>query len=248
MTDLILLAQNFITSLIGNECYTELIENLNVTNVKCIKLAMSKVIGLGMVCGGAILKVPQIIKIIMAKSTKGISVVAYFLETVALLISIAYNVRNGYAFTTWGEYPFMVIQCYAVLFLIYFFRKTKKNLGYLLASVVAFMVIFNKGLISSTLLQVLQTSTIGITIASRLPQIFSNIKNGNTGELSVITVFFQFAGSLARVFTTIQEVDDYLVMSGNIIATSLNTVLFFQMIYYWKSGYKPINNRKTKNI
>jgi mannose-P-dolichol utilization defect protein 1 len=224
------------------------VENLNVTHFECLKYSFSKVLGLGMVCGGAILKLPQIIKILMSKSTKGISVTSYFLETIALLISIAYNVRFGYPFTTWGEYPFMAIQCFIVLFLIYFFKKTRKNLLYLLAPIVFLCVIFTKGLIPNSLLQILQTCTVGITIAGRLPQIFANYKNRSTGELSALTIFFQCAGSLARVFTTLQEVDDYVVMAGNLIASSLNTILFLQVIYYWRSGsgYIPLKSKKGK--
>ncbi|ORX45819.1 mannose-P-dolichol utilization defect 1 protein [Piromyces finnis] len=245
MSQLINFVKDFIISLIGDKCYVELVENLNVTNFECLKYSFSKVLGLGMVCGGAILKVPQIIKILMSKSTKGISVTSYFLEILALLISISYNVRFGYPFTTWGEYPFMAIQCFIVLFLIYFYKKTRKNLAYLLAPLLILLVIFNQTFIPNKLLQILQTCTVGITIAGRLPQIFANYKNRSTGELSALTVFFQCAGSLARVFTTLQEVDDYVVMAGNLIASSLNTVLFIQVLYYWRSAsYLPLDSKK----
>jgi len=239
--------KDLVISLISERCYVELVENLNVKNVECVKYVFSKVIGLGMVCGGAILKVPQIIKILMSKSTRGISVTSYFLEMLALLINISYNVRFGYPYTTWGEYPFIAVQCFIVLFLIYFYRKSRKNLIFFLLPILILLVIFNQKIISNSILSILQTSTIGITIASRLPQIISNYSNGSTGELSALTVFFQCAGSLARVFTTLQEVDDIVVMSGNLIASTLNTVLFIQVLYYWRSGYIPLKNKpKTK--
>jgi len=248
MSQLIQYAQNFLISLIGDKCYVELVENLNVTNFDCLKYSFSKVLGLGMVCGGAILKLPQIIKILLSRSTKGISVTSYFLEILALFISISYNVRFGYPFTTWGEYPFMALQCFFVLFLIYYYKKSRKNLIYFTSSFLLASIAFKNDIIPSSLLQILQTSTIGITIASRLPQIYTNYKNGNTGELSALTVFFQCAGSLARVFTTLQEVDDYVVMAGNFIASSLNTILFLQIIYYWRStgGYIPLKSKKFK--
>lgn len=49
-----------------------------------------------------------------------------------------------------------------------------------------------------------------IVIASRLPQIWESFKNKSTGQLSFITWFLNFGGSVARIFTTIQEVDDPL--------------------------------------
>lgn len=249
MAELINYAKNFIISLIGDKCYVELVENLNVKDIDCLKYSFSKVLGLGMVCGGAILKVPQIIKILMSKSTKGISVTSYFMDLIALFINISYNVRFGYPFTTWGEYPFMAVQTFIVLFLIYNYRKSRKNLILFLSPLILLPIIFNQNIIPNSLLQLLQTSTIGINIASRVPQIFTNYKNGNTGELSFLTVFFQCAGSLARVFTTIQEVNDPVVFAGNFIASSLNTVLFLQILYYWRStssGYVPLKSKKSK--
>ena len=43
------------------ECYTSLIENLDITDVKCLKYSLSKGLGIGVVVGGSIVKVPQIL-------------------------------------------------------------------------------------------------------------------------------------------------------------------------------------------
>lgn len=40
---------------------------------------------------------------------------------------------------------------------------------------------------------------------------------------------------MARVFTTLQEVDDKLILYGFIAGFVLNAVLAAQMVYYWKS-------------
>lgn len=42
-------------------------------------------------------------------------------------------------------------------------------------------------------------------------------------------------GSLTRIFTTLQEVDDKLILYGYIAGFLLNAVLAAQMVYYWKS-------------
>ena len=46
--------------------------------------------------------------------------------------------------------------------------------------------------------------TIGLvlTIATRLPQIYTNFSNGHTGVAAGLTWFLNLAGALARVFTT----------------------------------------------
>ena len=49
-------------------------------------------------------------------------------------------------------------------------------------------------------------------------------------------VFNYLAGSLARIFTTIKEVDDPLVLYGFLAGFVLNLVLAGQMVYYWNSA------------
>ncbi|ORZ11050.1 hypothetical protein BCR41DRAFT_378314 [Lobosporangium transversale] len=80
-------------AIIGDTCYTSLIEDFNYRDVPCIKYAISKGLGFGIVAGGAIVKVPQIIKIISARSAVGVSLSSYMLETLACVISLAYNIR-----------------------------------------------------------------------------------------------------------------------------------------------------------
>lgn len=48
-------------------------------------------------------------------------------------------------------------------------------------------------------------------------------------------VFNYLAGSLSRIFTTLQEVDDKLILYGFVSGFALNLVLALQMIYYWNA-------------
>ena len=48
-------------------------------------------------------------------------------------------------------------------------------------------------------------------------------------------MFNYLAGSLSRIFTTLQEVDDPLILYGFIAGYVLNAVLTAQMVYYWNS-------------
>lgn len=51
----------------------------------------------------------------------------------------------------------------------------------------------------------------------------------------MLQVFNYLAGSLARIFTTLQEVDDKLILYGFLSGFALNLVLAAQMVYYWNS-------------
>jgi len=48
-------------------------------------------------------------------------------------------------------------------------------------------------------------------------------------------VFNYLAGSLSRIFTTLAEVDDNLILYSFIAGFILNAILAAQMVYYWKS-------------
>ena len=50
------------------DCYKLFFEKHDFTNTACIKLTLSKFVGFGIIAGSSILKVPQIIKIVNAKS------------------------------------------------------------------------------------------------------------------------------------------------------------------------------------
>jgi mannose-P-dolichol utilization defect protein 1 len=58
-------------------CYDSLIYNFDLSDTECVKYSISKGLGLGIVVGGSIVKLPQIGKIINSKSARGLSLSAY---------------------------------------------------------------------------------------------------------------------------------------------------------------------------
>jgi hypothetical protein len=53
-----------------------------------------------------------------------------------------------------------------------------------------------------------------------------------------------FFGSLARIFTSIQETGDQVVIYTYLAATSVNALIAFQILWYWNSPA----NKKTKVV
>jgi mannose-P-dolichol utilization defect protein 1 len=54
-------------------------------------------------------------------------------------------------------------------------------------------------------------------------------------------------GSLTRIFTTLQEVDDPLILYGFIAGFVLNAILAAQMAYYWNSPASKTTESKKLN-
>lgn len=97
-------------ALLGQECYTSLVYNTDIHSTECLKLALSKLLGVGIIAGGAVVKVPQILTVLSAKSARGLSLSSYLLDTAATAITVAYNVRNGFPLSTYGEMVFLLAQ------------------------------------------------------------------------------------------------------------------------------------------
>jgi mannose-P-dolichol utilization defect protein 1 len=72
-------------------------------------------------------------------------------------------------------------------------------------------------------------------VASKVPQILTVWSEGGTGQLSAFAVVNYLLGSLSRIFTTLQEVDDPLILYGFIAGFVLNAILFLQVVYYWNA-------------
>lgn len=63
-------------------------------------------------------------------------------------------------------------------------------------------------------------------------QAVSNYRNKSTGQLSAATCWLLFAGSTARIFTSIQETGDRTLIFTYIIASLLNGLIVAQLMYY----------------
>ncbi|KAJ1894174.1 hypothetical protein LPJ66_005345 [Kickxella alabastrina] len=225
-----------LAALISEDCTVTLVDQLNILEPHCLRHALSKGLGLGIVLGGCVVKLPQLFKILKSKSVAGISLSSYILEILANVITIAYNFRKGYAFTTYGEALFIGAQNFVITLLIMSFTG-RAGLGVIAgALLLAFTYfLFDISLVGGSLLSTLYGLTIPLVISSRIPQIYTIHKNKYTGQLSAFAVFNYFFGTAARLFTTLVEVDDSLVLLGVILATIANGVLAAQMVYYWNA-------------
>lgn len=74
-------------------------------------------------------------------------------------------------------------------------------------------------------------------------QAATNYQNQSTGQLSAITIFMLLGGSIARIFTSIQETGDQTIILTYLAASSVNALIAFQMLWYWNS---PANKKGGK--
>jgi mannose-P-dolichol utilization defect protein 1 len=248
-------------SLLGNHCYTTLIHDVQLSDASCFKLAISKGLGIGIIGASAVVKIPQLLKLLNSQSATGLSFLAYALETSSYLISLAYSARMGFPFSTYGETVFIAIQNVAIAALILQYSgKGAAAAAFVAGLAAAGYSLFNPSIIDMKTMGLLQAGAGALGVASKLPQIITVWQQGGTGQLSAFAVSLQPAapfsnpyllccfqvfnylfGSLSRIFTTLQEVDDKLILYGFIAGFVLNAVLALQMIYYWNSAPSKVS-------
>jgi len=176
-------------SILGETCYKTLLLDIDLSSTDCIKLAISKGLGIGIIAASTIVKVPQILKLINSKSSEGISFLSYLLETSAYLISLAYNVRQGFPFSTYGETSLIMAQNVVIAVLVLHYSGKQSAAALFVAGLAASAAtLFTEGVLDMKTLSYLQAGAGVLGIASKVPQIAAVWQEGGTGQLSAFAV------------------------------------------------------------
>lgn len=177
-------------------------------------------------------------KILGAKSAEGLSLQSGMLELMALTGTMVYSIINNFPFSSWGEALFLVLQTVTICFLVLHYRgQTVKGVAFLACYALVLLLLLSP-LTPLTVVTLLQASSVPAVVVGKLVQAATNYQNGHTGQLSAITVFLLFGGSLARIFTSIQETGDPL-MAGTFVVSSLcNGLITAQLLFYWNAKEK----------
>ncbi|KAK0527197.1 hypothetical protein OC835_005045 [Tilletia horrida] len=247
------------TFLLGEDCYQVLVHDIDLADPifpQCFRLGISKGLGLGIIAFGSIMKVPQILKITRARSARGISLAMYALEVVAYTVSLAYAIREQLPFTAWGENLSLTVQNMIITLLIIYYAplphqlktiagggtdsrgRQNMNKVTLAATAMAVGVLFlaSDTLCPPNVLRFLQACTIPISLASKVPQMVELHTTRAPGQLSAIVVVAQLLGTVARVFTTLTETSDRLLLWGFSLATVFNAIIAVQLALYWNGN------------
>ncbi|XP_051036213.1 mannose-P-dolichol utilization defect 1 protein isoform X1 [Phodopus roborovskii] len=212
--------------------------------VPCLKILLSKGLGLGIVAGSLLVKLPQIFKILGAKSAEGLSLQSVMLDLVALTGTVVYSIVNSFPFSSWGEALFLTLQTITICFLVMHYRgQTVKGVAFLACYAMLLLALLSP-LTPLAVVTLLQASNVPAVVVGKLLQAATNYRNGHTGQLSAITVFMLFGGSLARIFTSVQETGDLLMAGVFVVSSFCNGLIAAQLLFYWNA--KPLHKHKKE--
>ncbi|CAG9460988.1 unnamed protein product [Pedinophyceae sp. YPF-701] len=211
------------------EAVTELKEG-KMPSSDLLQGLLTKGLSYGLVLGGAIVKLPQLIAVVSAGSADGIAPMAVELETVATTVQSVYAVGLGLPFSAYGESALLTAQNVLLALLVYHFSKLRGRLLLAAAIFAAFLAAWALGHVPAAAVQLMYELNNLTVIFSRVPQIYQNYKAGSTGQLSGITTGLMTAGGLARIFTTIKEGGGAAMVRAYAIGATLNLILLTQIV------------------
>jgi mannose-P-dolichol utilization defect protein 1 len=224
-------------------------------DVGCLKLIASKLIGYTMFAASAGVKVPQIMNFVGSGSVSGISSAYVHLELTSTIFSCCYNTLRGNPISTWGEMLNICIQNAAILLIYYHYSggvglRAFVGVGFHVATAYALL----NGMLPDVQLpqlacepllasmpsacdvlpgeQLMAVVPSLIVLASRAPQIALNFSQGHTGQLSLVTSALFLVGGVARLFTTLTEVNDPILLAGVLVGLLLNALLVLQLLLF----------------
>ncbi|KAM7302828.1 mannose-P-dolichol utilization defect 1 protein [Ixodes scapularis] len=226
------------------KCFEDVLIRQNFTNLECLKIAVSKCLGYGIIVGSTLVKVPQIVKIVQAQSAEGISVTSVLLELIGVTASTAYSYAQRYPFSAWGEGLFLLLETALIAALVLRFRGQSGRAAAFTLSYAALLTLLLSKLVPVSVLWAAQLASVPVIISGKMMQVWSNHRNGHTGQLSAITSGLLFFGALARIFTSVTETGDALMVGTFMIAAVANFCIFAQVLYYWDVTNKRVQDKK----
>ncbi|XP_040168608.1 mannose-P-dolichol utilization defect 1 protein homolog [Anopheles arabiensis] len=237
--------KQFMLYLMDEKCYDNYFVEFDLLDGDCFRALLSKGLGLGIIAGSVLVKVPQITKILANKSARGISLFSVLLDLFAITIHMAYSFVNGFPFSAWGDTAFLALQTAIIAMMVLFYGGSTVLAGAFTVTYSALVYVLMGGLTPLNYLLIAQGFNVPILLLGKLSQAFTNYRNGSTGQLSAVTCFMLLAGSLARIFTSIQETGDQMMIITYGSSSFANLVIALQMLYYWNASDKQQKKKKA---
>eukprot|EP00887_Chlorella_sp_A99_P006403 scaffold3.g6403.t1 len=198
-----------------------------------LKPLISKGLGYGILAGSTLVKVPQLVAVVRARSADGLNPLSFELESVGLAIGMLYGFLNALPFSAFGEVVALFLQNCVLLLIVYAFqRRSPGRPAALLALLAGLGCAGASGTLSRAAAASLYDLNNLLLVASRLPQILQNQRSRGTGQLSLATYGLNTAGGAARIFTSIQEGAGPAMLRGAAIGTLLNGIIATQIVLF----------------
>lgn len=198
------------------------------------------------IVGACLNKVPIMWNMWKARSAEGVSRAGLYTESLVYANAAAYGFLEQHPFTAYGENVSLFLQNFMLIVLVWSFSRPSswEMIGLSLNAVVYVVVVAT--FLPEEYRYVLQVSNSAIMLYSRTIQSLETHALGHTGTQSSITNTLNLVGGLFRIYTTINETDDTVVLVGYVLSVALNTAIFLQYFKYRANTVKFLKERQQK--
>lgn len=178
-------------------------------------------------------KVPQILSVLNARSTKGLSLSSVLLEEIGYSILLTYNFALGYPLASYFEYTVLVLQDFILIIAILHFDGLLK-----IHTLPAFLLYFlvYTGIAFRWFPDFVLTTVISLVTPLSFSSKFAQIKllytSKNPGQVSLATWGIVAYGATARVVTSCVLTGDPGVILNFCVAASMNTFISCMIVFY----------------
>ncbi|XP_026184113.1 mannose-P-dolichol utilization defect 1 protein-like [Mastacembelus armatus] len=219
-----------VTYLMPEKCYEEMIVNFHL-HVPCLKFVLNKTSGFWIALDIVVAQLPLLLKILWSRSAQGLSLASVLLQLYAFSCPVLYTVANSFPLFAWAERLFLLAQTAAIIFLILHYRgDTLRGMLFLLGYVGVMFLLGSYA--AAAVISVMQASSVAALIASKVLQAGSNYCNGHTGQLSGLSLFLTWAGSLSVAYVSLQESGGSVATLSHTLSACLSCVLLAQVLCY----------------
>ena len=143
---------------------------------------MSKGLGMGIITGSMLVKVPQITKILNNKSADGLSITSILLDLLAITIHISYSFVSGFPFSAWGDGTFLALQTAIIASLVFYFgHKSAGKAGLFITLYGVLVFLLMGGITPKEYLWTAQAFNVPILMAGKATQAFKHKKGRHRG-------------------------------------------------------------------
>lgn len=107
-------------------CFDESVAALmafHLPSTNCMKYMINWGLGMAILCGAPFTKLAQIAKIVQNKSTVGLALSSFFMETVMFYSSWGFNSALNLPFTSYGEAAILAVEVFFLVLCMFYYGK-----------------------------------------------------------------------------------------------------------------------------
>ncbi|XP_075719994.1 solute carrier family 66 member 3 [Rhinoderma darwinii] len=185
-----------------------------------------------------VLKFPQILSVMAARSAEGLSLGSVLLEVTGFLVFLRYQMYYEYPMETYLEYPILIAQdAVLLLFILYYSGSMRNALSYS----GMFFGLWNVLVLKKWIIDIALNLCTVISASSKFLQLQHLWRTQDSGQASSLTWGMATYTCATRIFTTLMTTGDIAVLVRFIVMLVLNCWVVFVILKYKK---KPDDKKK----